>query len=381
MKKTLVLASLLAAFGAASAQSSVTLFGKADVAIGESKAVFTNAAGVTTTDKLSGVAVTGLGNNSPRWGIRGSEALGNGLSANFHYEASVTTSDGTSANFARRSTVGLSGAFGAVDLGRALVPTIFVLGTTDADGINSFSTTSHATATLAQNAAVYIPGLTNSAYYRRNGLTYTSPNMSGFTVMAQYANTKRNNGAAGTTASSVDANGMGLSATYVAGPWYVGLAIDNNKTAAVNNAGGITTTNVNGAGAAAKHSATALGVNYNFGFAKLLANYSSAKVSDAATPVASTAYQSAKQFNLGVQVPFGATTFLASVGKNKMTDNTGFSGNGTDVMVGLNYQLSPRTQVYARAGTVDKVSFTSASGANAGSSKLSKALIGVQHDF
>jgi predicted porin len=375
MKKTLVLASLLAAFGAASAQSSVTLFGKADVAIGESKFVLTNAAGVSTTDKTSGVAVTGLGNNSPRWGIRGSEALGNGMKANFHYESSVNTSDGTSANFARRSTVGLSGGFGSVDFGRALVPTIFVAGGTDIDGINSFSTTTHATATLAQNV---IGNGANAAYYRRNGVTYTSPTLSGFTFMGQYANTKRNN--AGTSTSAVDANGMGLSATYAAGPLYVGLAYDTAKTAGLGANTGIVT-NAAGAGVAVKHAATILGATYNLGVAKLFANYGVTKASDATTPVATTGSQTSKQLNLGVQVPFGATTFLAGVGRNKFSDNTGFNGSGTDVVVGLNYQLSPRTQVYVRGGTVDKASFKTDGGANAGSIKTSKALVGMQHDF
>ncbi len=375
MKKTLVLASLLAAFGAASAQSSVTLFGKADVAVGESKYVFTPAGGASVVDKTSGVAVTGLGNNSPRWGIRGSETLGNGLQANFHYEASVTTSDGTSANFARRSTVGLSGGFGSVDFGRALVPTIFVAGGTDADGINSFSTTTHATATLAQNVMGSGP---NAAYYRRNGVTYTSNNMSGFQVMAQYANTKRNN--AGTTTHNVDANGMGLSATYTAGPLYVGLAYDTAKTASLAANGGIST-NAAGAGAAIKHSATILGATYNFGVAKVLANYGVSKASDATTPVAGVGSQTSKQMNVGVHVPFGATTLVASVGRNKFNDNTGFNGSGTDVMVGLNYQLSPRTQVYVRGGTVDKVSFKTAGNVAVASIKTSKALIGMQHDF
>lgn len=110
MKKTLLALGALTAFaGAASAQSSVTLFGVVDASLRHVKT------GDTSVGKM------GTDGNSPsRFGFRGVEDLGNGLAASFWLEAGFSPDTGTvgSKLFSRRSTVGLSGAFGEVRLGR-----------------------------------------------------------------------------------------------------------------------------------------------------------------------------------------------------------------------------------------------------------------------
>ncbi|UUZ48658.1 porin [Massilia sp. B-10] len=56
-----------------------------------------------------------------RWGIKGSEELGGGLSAFFVIEGGIHADNGTSTQnntlFGRTSIVGLRGGFGAVSLG------------------------------------------------------------------------------------------------------------------------------------------------------------------------------------------------------------------------------------------------------------------------
>lgn len=107
MKKSLLALAVLGAFaGAASAQSSVTLYGKLDLG-------FAKAAGSADKQVADG--------SSSRVGFRGVEDLGGGLKALFQFEHRFNPDDGTVTNTAfwhGLSTVGLGGSFGTVNLGR-----------------------------------------------------------------------------------------------------------------------------------------------------------------------------------------------------------------------------------------------------------------------
>ncbi|MDM0036863.1 porin [Variovorax sp. J22P271] len=122
MKKTsLIGLGLMLVGGAATAQSSVTLFGVLDAAISG----FTNKSedryGRSVT--ISRHELRNSGYNTSRLGFRGTEDLGGGLAAGFWLEAPIGNDDGASAlAFTRRSTVSLSGSFGEVRLGRDHTP-------------------------------------------------------------------------------------------------------------------------------------------------------------------------------------------------------------------------------------------------------------------
>ena len=106
MKKSLIALASLAVVTAASAQSSVTLYGIADVVIHK--------------DTGSSLTMTSGGVSTSRWGIKGSEDLGGGLNANFNFEQSLDlTSGATGSGFDRQAWVGFSGGFGEVKLGKA----------------------------------------------------------------------------------------------------------------------------------------------------------------------------------------------------------------------------------------------------------------------
>jgi len=110
MKKTIVALAVLGSFaGFAAAQSSVTVFGIADVAVRH---------GMSSGATLNTVASGGL--NTSRFGVRGEEDLGGGMKASFWIESAVNfdTGGGDSAFWARRSTVSLVGPFGEARLGR-----------------------------------------------------------------------------------------------------------------------------------------------------------------------------------------------------------------------------------------------------------------------
>lgn len=174
MKKTLLAAALLAGYaGAASAQSSVTLYGVIDI-------------GLNYQTIKPGAAAPALGNQSQfglasgqqagsRWGLRGVEDLGNGLKANFVYESGITANTGASTGFTRQSTLGLTGtAWGAVDIGLRTSPS-----TAAFSGVDPFAAgfgTAAATTTIGTN------------FYRlSNIIMYSTPSVSGFSANVGYS--------------------------------------------------------------------------------------------------------------------------------------------------------------------------------------------------
>jgi predicted porin len=108
MKKSLLALALLGVFaGAASAQSSVTMYGRVDLSLAKKS-------GSDQKEVLDGSA--------GRIGVRGVEDLGGGLQAIFNIEHRFFADTGSIAVPARfwqgRSVVGLQGGFGLVTLGR-----------------------------------------------------------------------------------------------------------------------------------------------------------------------------------------------------------------------------------------------------------------------
>src|SRR5438105_2853871 len=87
MKKTLITAAVLAASGASMAQ--VTLYGVADAAIGASDKVVTGSKYSQANTKVQLLANGNLTNGNSRWGIKGTEDLGGGLTAGFQFEGSI----------------------------------------------------------------------------------------------------------------------------------------------------------------------------------------------------------------------------------------------------------------------------------------------------
>ncbi len=170
MKKTLLAVALLAGYaGAASAQSSVTLYGVVD--IGYQYQTIKSANG----NKATQFAMASGQQNGSRWGLKGVEDLGNGLKANFVYESSITANSGSSTGFTRQSTFGLSSsAWGAVDLGRRTSP-----GTWAFSGIDPFGAAFGTSALDASMGAQFIR--------LSNMIMYTTPSISGFGAALGYS--------------------------------------------------------------------------------------------------------------------------------------------------------------------------------------------------
>ena len=96
MKKSLIALAALAAVGAASAQSSVTLYGVIDTNYGWARLTKKNMDRRSVTVKTTTTGLNAAGGNlsGSRWGLRGQEDLGNGLSAVFNVEAGFSSTDG-----------------------------------------------------------------------------------------------------------------------------------------------------------------------------------------------------------------------------------------------------------------------------------------------
>lgn len=123
MKKSLFALAVFGAFaGAAQAQSAVTVYGSIDAGVRHKDNM--NPGGDSRIEMASGLF------SSNRLGFRGTEDLGGGLNARFNLELGFTSDTGAQAGaantlggtatnqlFDRAATVGLGGAWGAIDFG------------------------------------------------------------------------------------------------------------------------------------------------------------------------------------------------------------------------------------------------------------------------
>ncbi len=302
MKKSLIALAVLAASGAAMAQSSVTLYGVLDTGLTYSKG----------EESVYGMTHVG-GNVNSRLGFRGVEDLGNGLKATFNLEAGMGVDDGNNymdkdsngMAFRRTSTVGLAGNFGEVRLGRMLTSSYLAVSRYDAFGDTGIG------ASLAWN----IPQ-TGYAPRTENAISYTSPNFSGFKIGAEYG--------FGEKQKARDSRYFGMGATYDNGPLSLGLGYDR-----------LNSNTMDGLLAASDLKTVHLGGAYNFGVAKLLAFYKQSKVSNA---------PKFKTFGLGVSAPVGAAGEVrASYNNYKISDD---NGKADQLSLGYVHNLSKRTALY-----------------------------------
>lgn len=358
MKKTLVALAVLAASGAAMAQSTVTLYGIADVWFGSDTVD-------NGTTSLSQTKIDSGGVNGSRFGLRGSEDLGSGLSAIFQFEqgfsidtgaaADVTNNSGVVANstgFARHSWVGLAGSFGSTRFGRTPTPYDDISGALDAN----------MDSTLAPMNKVF----KSTGYTVRpsNTLAYYTPTFSGFKAGLSYSlgEDKTATRDAGAVTS--------FSAEYANGPLSANLGYQTEKLATTT----VVATAAAGTGVVSTTSTVALPTD-STDYTRLSAAYDFG----VATPELvygkkSSGTGSTDEYMLGVDVPFGATTLSASWATSQ--DNAAL-GDSKRTGFGLTakYALSKRTFAYGgyESDTTTKP--------NTLDGKHSLLAVGVQHRF
>ncbi|MBP8821949.1 MAG: porin [Giesbergeria sp.] len=186
MKKSLIALAVLAASGAAMAQSSVTMYGVADLSLAKANGV---------SAQMSGNGVMNNGNS--RLGVRGVEDLGGGLKASFNFEQGINAESGATdaATWQRAAWLALSGGFGRFQMGRTLTPSFW--------GVAAWELTGTANYSAVANQFGFAGGPT-----RNNSVfMYTTPNMGGFSGTLGYIAKPDNGGNAKVDANLIYANG------------------------------------------------------------------------------------------------------------------------------------------------------------------------------
>ena len=363
MKKSLIALAVLAASGAAMAQSSVTLYGVAD-------------AGVTYLNGLDNWSGVTSGNNlTSRLGFRGTEDLGGGLKANFVLEGGFNLDNGDGASsyagakagegfqFKRRSTVGLAGSFGEVRLGRELTAAYNATARYDV-----FGSVGLAQSRLWADGGV-VDANANAAAVTTNQrvsnmVTYVSPDFTGFKVGLNY-------GFGETTNGNSDSSYLGAGLMYDNGPLSLGLGLERLNEGA----NSVATSDID---------AWSLGGSYDFGVAKLLAGYRTSKVDLAAGEnKRNGAY-------VAVTAPVGPGLVRASYNRYENKYNGG-KDKADQLSVGYVYGLSKRTSVYGtysylkqkdfNGGVPAAAMYTLGTGGLKDSGKQQGFQVGVSHSF
>lgn len=250
MQKKLIALAVASAFVAPAAfaeSGNVTIYGVMDASYdltsngdGYANANGTGIPGrVAGQAKTSGINTSKVSSNSSRLGFKGSEDLGNGLSAVWQVESQIN-SDGTSTGNtwnSRNTFVGLSGkSWGTVLLGRHDTPyklatrnlDMFADGIADNRSIMGGGTmlgsgtvlgVPVSTATLGQGAVASFDGR------QSNVIAYITPTMNGFTGAIAYVN-----GAEGAnTSGQSKGNAWSAMVNYGNGPWYGALAYERHN--------------------------------------------------------------------------------------------------------------------------------------------------------
>ena len=320
MKKSLLALAALTAFaGAASAQSSVTLFGIVDLSVNSVKN------GAISQKLLSSNQL-----NSNRLGFRGVEDLGGGLRAGFWLEGAMNNDDGTGSatgggqNWQRRSTVSLLGGFGEIRLGRDYTPTFWNKTIFDPFGTNGLGSELNLATTLGSGATTLVRA--------NNSVGYFLPAMGGLYGQVMVA-----------AGEAVTGNKYaGFRFGYAGGP--INIAVAYAKTYKNDGA-------ASGAPMFSDFKDANVGASYNFGFMTLMGQYGKVKY-DPGTVANDQRDQ--KKFLVGLMVPFGASTLKFSY--VKVSGAQGSSATDFDakqIAFGYQYDLSKRTAIYATASSLN----------------------------
>jgi general bacterial porin, GBP family len=218
MKKSLVALAVLGAFsGAALAQSNVTLYGILDVNY-MWESVPTKVG--TTVQQENKSSINGGHQSGNRWGVRGSEALGGGLSAIFALEGGFNIDSGTLGQsgrlFGRQAYAGLSGGWGSVVAGRLAA---FSSGTGDFDMIGRVDPFATGFG-LASAGNTFI---SMNALRVDNIVAYVSPTFAGFKGGIGYSTAIDGAEAAG---SSNNNSAFIAGANWTYGPFFAAMTYD-----------------------------------------------------------------------------------------------------------------------------------------------------------
>jgi predicted porin len=372
MKKTLIALASVAAVGFAFAQQ-VSLYGKIDANIG----VTTSNSGAAGEQDLAATQVSSGGLSGSRWGMKGTEDLGGGMSASFQLESGLAVDTGVSTGFMNQAFIKLAGNFGAISLGRQYNAADNLWSDLDAQEYSN-----------SAMGYAWNNGAHSDAGNVNNMIQYTLPAMGNFSAYVQLA-PGENNDISGRSAG----NYVAVAANYANGPFAIGVAYENTSVTTAATAAGTTYafplatgacnatwTLANGicskASAAAvatnvDTSNTSVGGSYDLGMMKVYAGFEQGK----------TVAKQDAGYSIGVQVPMGAAKLhLGYAKETQIADGNAIDGLSKAFGGQIVYAVSKRTDGY-----VSYVSGTANAPVAAATfqpeSKLTNFSVGVRHSF
>ena len=235
MKKTLAAVAVLGAFAGSAIAADVTLYGIVDTGLGYNhvdvdkfeKGVNLGMAGTYSASDSDSFSMKSGQQSGSRFGFKGTEDLGNGLTVGFILENGILSDSGVDDGvaFNRESSLFVQGSFGRFAMGRLGSINNGQSSWAKIGMINAFGTSSWGGITAQ------VSNLMSTAGQWDNMIAYETPDFAGFKVFAQYGMGSKNEN------ESSNDRYYAIGATYNNGPFAGYFAVDsiNYQTAGLNN--------------------------------------------------------------------------------------------------------------------------------------------------
>ncbi|WP_346779529.1 porin [Burkholderia sp. Ac-20345] len=388
MKRSVLMAcAMFSCTGIVHAQNSVTLYGLIDEGLD-----FTSNVGGNRLYSLSSGDVQGS-----RWGLRGSEDLGGGLSAIFKLESGFNLNNGKlgqqGRGFGRQAYVGISSStFGALTLGRQYDAVDDYLASLTANGNWGGGLFTHP----------YDNDNTDFTFRLNNAIKYTSVDYGGFSFGGVYAMSNASNFGSDRAVS--------VGAQYVRGPISIAaayLSVDHPNGSSAGAVSNGPNGNPDGSWTAAKQRVLGAGIAYTIGSATLGFVYTNTYLSQPTSTIYANLSQSPtlgaassirfNNFEVNAKYQVNPSFWLGGMYTFTQATYNGTSGSGKPKyhQFGLmaDYNLSKRTDVYVQGAYVKVANSSSVAGTGldvaanpqadgpSSTSNQVMARIGIRHKF
>ena len=381
MKKTLAAVAVLGTFAGSALAADVQLYGVVDTGLRYTH--FDGDAAAAGYDAVDKFEMKSGQQSGSRFGFKGTEDLGNGLTVGFILENQFNSDDGSLSDsdhfFRREASLFLEGGFGKIAMGRIGSINNGVSSWAQFGMLSAFGTSwdySAQMGTWAVGAGIW-----------DNMIAYQTPTFAGFTVYAQYGMGSNNN----ENESSSDRY-YALGAKYANGPLNLYLAVDSINYQTADLTAGVNADDIDDS------LTVTFGGNYDFEVVKLFAGaqyYDEAKIStafgllDSADYNAQTYAGKFKGWSLGVSASIPAAGGQVLVGAGYMDAEAADSQKAAKddeltrwvVSAGYDYPLSKRTNVYGiLTYAQDSLDYTNTAAKDQDPTVFA-AMIGLRHKF
>ena len=387
MKKTLAAVAVLGAFAGSALAADVQLYGIVDTGVGYNH-VDVDGLGdkqdIDTFQMKSGQA------SGSRWGLKGTEDLGNGLTVGFILEDGFSSDTGADSApmFNRESSLFIEGGFGKLAMGRMGSLNNGQSSWAKVGMINAFGTSDWG------NYSVQVGNVMATAAQWDNMVAYQTPDFAGFKVYAQYGM-----GNAVTDYDSVENESSSdryyaLGATYNNGPFAAYFAVDSINYASWSNGDAAQPGDVDDS------LTVTLGGSYDFEVVKVYlgAQYFDevklSKLNGVVNAIDGVVKTADKVKGYGITLtgdaPLWGGKAMFGIGYTDAESADSYEDANVDgsidlqryvVSVGYDYPFSKRTDVYAVASYMQDQYVRKGTGAEEGDPSAYTVYVGLRHRF